>query len=205
MHLNLCIWIVPKSELKAYNFIKLLAYTDLNIYSPLFFKPVFRRCLLIIVFDNLTPSKKKSHWKRNVLILMHPIVYYVKENNEKYHGTFPLRKCHWVFYCRLCRLQMQPSYRGVHKSTDKVCGPGPWYSYPDSEGTIASMYVQCKKREKLAQSCFEFNFQRPIMSKHYWCRPNGCWSQKIGESLENSKTDIWWSTIPQTLSKIKNH
>ena len=128
---------------------------------------------------------------------MHPIVYYVKENNEKYHGTFPLRKYHWVFYCRL---QMQSlEYRGVHKSTDKEYGPGPWYSYPDSEGTIASMY-NVKKWEKLAQSCFEFNFQTDYEQ-----------ALLITESKDRRKfwelknPDIWWSNIPQTLSKIKNH
>ena len=121
MHLNLCTWIMPNLGLKAYNFIKLLtfkilAYTDLNIQSPM---QVFQVWFWMVSAYNciwqLDPFQKKiSHRKKKCL--MHPIVYYVKENNEKYHGTFPLRKYHWVFYCRL---QMQPSYRGVHKSTDK--------------------------------------------------------------------------------------
>ena len=126
--------------------------------------------------------KKNPHWKRNVLFLMHPIVYYVKENNEKYHGTFPLRKYHWVFYCRL---QMQPSYRGVHKSTEKEYSPEPWYFCPDSEGTIASMYNEKDWRNWLNHA-LNLIF-RPVMSKHYRWRPNGCRSQKIRESLENSK------------------
>ncbi len=67
---------------------------------------------------------------------------------------------------------MQPSYRGVHKSTDKEYGSGPWYSYPVSEGTIASMQ-NVKNGRNWLNLALNLLF-RLIMSKDYCCRPNGC-------------------------------